>query len=306
MAGPDRDLQESLDGLETETWNADGADLDLRSTDELVELMNAQDLTVPAAVAAAAPAIAAAIDEIAARLRDGGRLIYVGAGTSGRLAELDAAECEATFSARPSQVTALIAGGTGGSALEQEAAEDDAAAGERELEALDVSAADAVVAISASGRTPYVVGALGAAAAAGALTVCLVSVRDSELARTAQHEIAVPVGAEILTGSTRLKAGTSQKLVLNMISTISMIRIGKTFGNLMVDVYPANEKLEARVRRIVLLATGAQPERVDEALVAADGDPKVAIVSLLAGVDAAAARTRLAAAGGVVRQALQP
>src|SRR4249920_1474014 len=140
MAGPDRDLQERLDGLETETWNADGADLDLRSTDELVELMNAQDLTVPVAVAAAAPAIAAAIDEIAARLQGGGRLIYVGAGTSGRLAELDAAECEATFSARPGQVTALIAGGAVGSALEQEAAEDDAAAGERELEALGVSA----------------------------------------------------------------------------------------------------------------------------------------------------------------------
>jgi N-acetylmuramic acid 6-phosphate etherase len=306
MAGQDRDLQESLDGLETEGWDADGADLDLRSTDELVELMNAQDLTVPVAVATAAPSIAAAIEEIAARLQSGGRLIYVGAGTSGRLAELDAAECEATFAARPGQVTALVAGGAGGSALEQEAAEDDAAAGERELEALGVSAADAVVAISASGRTPYVVGALAAAAAHGALTVCLVSVHDSELARLAGHEIAVPVGPEILAGSTRLKAGTSQKLVLNMISTISMIRIGKTFGNLMVDVYPANGKLEARVRRIVLLATGAPPERVDEALGAADGDAKVAIVSLLAGVDAATAKMRLAAAGGGIRQALEP
>ncbi len=304
MAGPDRDLQESLDGLETETWNADGADLDLRSTDELVELMNAQDLTVPVAVAAAAPAISAAIDEIAARLRGGGRLIYVGAGTSGRLAELDAAECEATFSAQPGQVTALMAGGSG-SPLEQEAAEDDAAAGERELEALGVSAADAVVAISASGRTPYVLGALAAADSAGALTVCLVSVRDSELARHARHEIAVPVGPEILTGSTRLKAGTSQKLVLNMISTISMIRIGKTFGNLMVDVYPANEKLEARVRRIVSHATGAPPERVDEALTEAGGDAKVAIVSLIAGIDAAAAKARLAGADGVVRRALE-
>ena len=163
-----------------------------------------------------------------------------------------------------------------------------------------------MVAISASGRTPYVVGALAAAASAGALTVCLVSVRGSELARIAHHEIAIPVGAEILTGSTRLKAGTSQKLVLNMISTISMIRIGKTFGNLMVDVYPANEKLEARVRRIVLLATGASPERVDEALGASDGDAKVAIVSLLAGIDAEAARTRLAGADGVIRRALEP
>ena len=254
----------------------------------------------------AGPAIAAAIDAIAARLRAGGRLVYVGAGTSGRLAELDAAECEATFSARPGQVTALIAGGTGGSAIEQEAAEDDTAAGEREIESLGVSAADAVVAISASGRTPYVVGALAAAAATGALTVCLVSVRDSELARLAEHELAVPVGAEFLTGSTRLKAGTSQKLVLNMISTISMIRLGKTFGNLMVEVVPANEKLEARVRRIVLLATGAPVEQVDEALAAADGDPKVAIVSLLADVDAETAKARLVAADGVVRRALQP
>ncbi len=305
MPAPDRDLQESLDGLETEAWNADGADLDLRSTDELVELMNAQDQTVPAAVAAAGPEIAAAIDEIAARLKGGGRLIYVGAGTSGRLAELDAAECEATFSVRPGQVTALIAGGAGGSALEQEAAEDDAAAGEREIEALGVSVADAVVAISASGRTPYAVGALTAAAGAGALTACLVSVRDSELSRLADHELAVPVGAEFLTGSTRLKAGTSQKLVLNMISTISMIRLGKTFGNLMVDVYPANAKLEARVRRIVLLATGAAVEQVDEALAAAGGHPKVAIVSILAGVDAETARARLAAADGIVRRALQ-
>ena len=306
MSGPDRDLQERLDGLETESWNADGADLDLRSTDELVALMNAEDETVPGAVASAAPAIAAAIDEIASRLRGGGRLIYVGAGTSGRLAELDAAECEATFSARPGQVTALVAGGAEGSPLEQEAAEDDAEAGAREAEALGVSAADAVVAISASGRTPYVLGALSAAASAGALTVCLVSVRDSELARVAKHEIAVPVGPEILTGSTRLKAGTSQKLVLNMISTISMIRLGKTFGNLMVDVHPANEKLEARVRRIVSLATGAPSEEVDQALAAADGDPKTAIVSILAGVDAGTARARLAAAGGSVREALQP
>jgi len=274
--------------------------------DELVELMNAHDATVAAAVAAAGPEIAVAIDAIAERLKGGGRLVYAGAGTSGRLAELDAAECEATFSARPGQVTALIAGGSESTALEQEAAEDDVAAGEREIDALGVSAADAVVAISASGRTPYVIGALTTAAAAGALTVCLVSVRDSELARLADHELAVPVGAEFLTGSTRLKAGTSQKLVLNMISTISMIRLGKTFGNLMVDVYPANEKLEARVRRIVLLATGAPVEQVDEALAAAGGHPKVAIVSLLAGVDAKSAKTRLDAAGGVVRLALQP
>ena len=305
MTRSDREVQEAFDELETEMWNEDGADLDLRTTEELVELMNGQDLTVPVAVAAAAPAIAKAIDAIAERLRGGGRLIYVGAGTSGRLAQLDAAECEVTFAAAPGQVTALVAGGTVASPLAQEAAEDDAAAGESELDALGVSEADAVVATSASGRTPYVLGALAAAREAGALTVCLVSVGGSELARLAQHEIAIPVGSEILAGSTRLKAGTSQKLVLNMISTISMIRLGKTFGNLMVDVHAANEKLHARVRRIVLLATGVPLEQVDEALAAADGDAKVAIVSLLAGTDAEAARTRLDASGGAIRRALE-
>jgi N-acetylmuramic acid 6-phosphate etherase len=161
-----------------------------------------------------------------------------------------------------------------------------------------------VVGISASGRTPYVVGALGTGVAAGALTVSVVSVVDSELARLTEHEIVVVVGPEILAGSTRLKAGTAQKLVLNMISTISMIRLGKTYGNLMVGVVATNDKLRSRVRRIVGHATGASDEKVDAALADADGDAKVAIVALTAGVDAATARLRLDAAGGVVRKAL--
>ena len=174
----------------------------------------------------------------------------------------------------------------------------------RELEALGVDAADAVVGISASGRTPYVLGALGAAADAAALTVAVVSARDSELARLAEHEIAVVVGPEFLAGSTRLKAGTAQKLVLNTISTVSMIRLGKTYGDLMVDVHATNEKLRERVRRIVRQATGASEEEADRALADAAGDGKVAIVALLAGVDAEAARTRLARAGGNVRRAV--
>src|SRR5262245_17385024 len=262
------------------------------------------DEAVLPAVAAATSGIAATIDAVAARLSQGGRLIYVGAGTSGRLAALDAAECESTFSTQPGQVVALVAGGIASPPLVQEAAEDDAAAGAADVEALEVDAKDAVVGVSASGRTPYAVGALEAAAARGALTAALVSVEESELGRVAEHEIAVVVGPEFIAGSTRLKAGTAQKIVLNMISTISMVRLGKTFGNLMVDVAATNEKLRARVRRIVETATGASAERAEAALEESGGNAKVAIVSLLAGVDAATAQARLAEAGDNTRLAL--
>jgi N-acetylmuramic acid 6-phosphate etherase len=293
-----------LDRLITEARDPGGSDLDLRPTEELVLLMSDREAAVPAAVAAAAPAIAAAIDDVVGRLRQGGRLVYVGAGTSGRLAALDAAECETTFSTTPGQVVALLAGGVLTTAAEQEAAEDDADAGGTAVRALEVGRADAVVGVSASGRTPYVLGALAAARAAGALTVALVSVDGSELGAGADHELAVVVGPEILAGSTRLKAGTAQKLVLNMLSTISMIRLGKTFGNLMVDVDASNEKLRSRVLRVVREATGAEPEEVERALAETGGDAKAAIVSLLAGVDAETAGERLRAAGGDVRAAL--
>jgi N-acetylmuramic acid 6-phosphate etherase len=294
----------TLDELVTETPNAAAADLDLRSTRELVELMNAEDARVPAAVATAAAHVAEAVDAIVARLEAGGRLVYVGAGTSGRLAALDAAECQSTFSAPPGQVVALLAGADSSSPVEQDAAEDDAAAGASDVAALGVSTADAVVGVSASGRTPYVLGAIAAAAEAGALTACVVSARDSRLGAAVQHEIAVVVGPEIVAGSTRLKAGTVQKLVLNTISTVSMIRLGRTFGNLMVDVSASNEKLRARARRVVGLATGAPDEEIDAALAAADGSAKVAILCILAGVDAESARARLAETGGHVRRAL--
>ena len=306
MAASNHEPRSRLDELATEAWNADAADLDLRSTLELVRLMNAEDAGVPAAVGAAARSIAAAVDAIAERLRTGGRLVYVGAGTSGRLAALDAAECESTFSTAPGQVVALMAGGAAGSPVEQEAAEDDAAAGERELVGLGISAADAVVGVSASGRTPYVLGAMRHACSAGALTVAVVSVADSELAQLTEHTISVVVGPEIIAGSTRLKAGTAQKLVLNMLSTLSMVRIGKTFGNLMVDVYATNEKLHARVRRVVRHATGASADAVEQALAESEGDAKVAIVSLLGETDAVTARERLSAAGGLIRRAVEP
>jgi N-acetylmuramic acid 6-phosphate etherase len=203
------------------------------------------------------------------------------------------------------RVVALVAGGTAASALEQEAAEDDVDAGARELERLAPGPNDVVVGISASGRTPYVLGAVRAARDAGSMTVALVCAPGSELAALADRAIEVVVGPELVAGSTRLKAGTAQKLVLNMLSTVSMIRLGKTYGNLMVDVAATNEKLRERVRAIVRVATGAEAGQADEALEAAGGSAKVAIVSLLAGVDAAAARERLASSHDNVRAALQ-
>ncbi len=293
-----------LDGLLTEAWNPEAADLDVRSTDDLVALMSAEEARVPPAVAAAQSSIAEAIDSIVGRLSDGGRLVYVGAGTSGRLAAVDAAECETTFGVPAGLVVALVAGGMDGPAAAQEEAEDDAGAGAAAVRGLEVDEHDAVVALSASGRTPYAGGALTEARAAGATTVAVVSVEGSELASLADHAIVVEVGPEVIAGSTRLKAGTAQKLVLNMISTISMIRLGKTYGNLMVGVVATNDKLRSRVRRLVGHATGASDEQVDAALADADGDAKVAIVALTAGVDAATARVRLDEAGGVVRKAL--
>jgi N-acetylmuramic acid 6-phosphate etherase len=294
-----------LDGLATEEGGEPGADYDLRATLELVELMNAEDLTVPAAVGRATGEIVVAIETISESLRRGGRLIYVGAGSSGRIAALDAAECESTFSTPSGKVVSLLAGGLDASPLEQESAEDDEDAGRADVAALVLRPEDVVVGISASGRTPYVLAALRAAVAAGARTACVVSVPESELEAVVEHPIVVVVGPEFLAGSTRLKAGTAQKLVLNMLSTISMIRLGKTFGNLMVDVAATNEKLRARVRRIVGAATGAAPDEVEAALSAADGEAKVAIVSLLAGVGADEARTRLDGADQSIRLAVE-
>jgi N-acetylmuramic acid 6-phosphate etherase len=228
----------------------------------------------------------------------------VGAGSSGRIAQLDAEECEGTFSTASGQVVALVAG-EGLSSAERETAEDDAAAGRRAVEELAVSAADAVVGVSASGRTPFVLSALEAAAEAGALTVALTAVEESDLARGADHELAVVVGPEFVAGSTRLKAGTAQKLVLNTISTVTMIRLGKTYGDLMVDVRSSNEKLAARARRVVRLAADVSEAEAERALAEADGSAKVAVVALLAGVDAATARKRLEQASGHVQAALE-
>ena len=293
----------SLDELVTEARRAD-IDHASRSTLDLVQLMNAEDASVPAAVAAVGDELAAAIDAVVDRLAAGGRLVYAGAGSSGRIAELDAEECEGTFSTEPGQVVALVAG-AGLSSAEREAAEDDADAGRRAVEELAVSSQDAVVGVSASGRTPYALAALGAAAEAGALTVALTAVEGSELARHADHDLAVVVGPEFVAGSTRLKAGTAQKLVLNTISTVAMIRLGKTYDGLMIDVRSSNEKLAARARRVVRLATGVSDDEAERALADADGSAKVAVVALLAGVDAGTARERLEQSGGQVAPAVE-
>jgi N-acetylmuramic acid 6-phosphate etherase len=281
-------------GAATERQRVDLRDLDLRPTAELVQLINDEDRTVAGAVADAAESIAAAIDAIVERLESGGRLVYVGAGSSGRAAAADAAECGPTFST--DRIVAVT--------TEEEAAEDDAAAGANDLAALGVGEKDVVLAVSASGRTPYTLSAVERAAKEGARTIGLACVRDSELTRQVELAIEIEVGPEVIAGSTRMKAGTAQKLILNSISTITMVRLGKTFGNLMVDVQASNDKLRARARRAVAIATAAPEDEVAEAISAAGGDTKVAIVSLLAGVDAQTARSRLTAAGGVIREAV--
>ena len=279
----------------TEAARPELDDLDLRSTRDLVRLLNEEDATVPAAVAEAGDALAAAIDAIVERMRRGGRLVYAGAGTSGALAALDASECGSTFGSPPGEVLAVVA--------EQDADEDDRAAATNALRGLTLRPEDCVVAVSASGSTPFVLAALEVAREVGALGVAVASARESRAAALAEHEVAVVVGPEVIAGSTRLKAGTAQKLVLNTISTVTMIRLDRTYGGLMVGVAPANEKLRERARRNVVLASGASEERVDEALQAAAGDARVALVSLLAGVDADDARVRLEASDGSVRKA---
>jgi N-acetylmuramic acid 6-phosphate etherase len=234
----------------------------------------------------------------------GGRLIYAGAGTPGRLGILDASECPPTFNTDPSEVIGLIAGGPSAIITAVEGAEDSAELAAADLDALDLTSDDTVVGISASGRTPYAVGAVEHARAKGALTIGLSCNADSALGAAAEHPIEIVVGPELLTGSTRLKAGTAQKLVLNMLSTITMIRLGKTYGNLMVDVRASNEKLRARSRRIVALATGASDEEIEAALAATDGEVKNAILTILGQVDGRTAATLLSASDGHLRAAL--
>ena len=291
-------------GATTESRNPRTRNLDELSVDELLATMNAEDARVPAAVAAALPAIGRAVRAASEALRAGGRLVYFGAGTSGRLGVLDAAECPPTFSASPDQVVGLLAGGQGAMFKAVEGAEDSAELGAADLAAIGLTAADVAVGIAASGRTPYVIGGLDYARGVGAVAVSIACNPDAPVSAHADIAIEVDNGPEVLTGSTRLKAGTSQKLILNMISTATMVQLGKTYGNLMVDVAPTNVKLVDRAVRIVREATGCDETDARRALDGSGNHPKTAIVMLLCDIDATQARRRLDAAGGFVRAAL--
>ncbi|MGE5561546.1 MAG: N-acetylmuramic acid 6-phosphate etherase [Chloroflexota bacterium] len=278
--------------------------LDLMPTDELLTMLNDADRTVPDAVAAAKPAISRAVEAIAHRLSVGGRLIYVGAGTSGRLAALDAAECPPTFGVPHSLVQAVLAGGETAMWQAVEGAEDDRAAGAAAIDGLAVSRDDAVVGIAASAATPFTVAALSRARELGALTVALGCRPDGDLYRAADIRIAVAVGDEVLRGSTRLRAGTAQKLVLNMISTAVMTRLGHVYDDLMVDVAVTNDKLRRRAVDIVAAVAGTSHDAAANALVAAGDSAKTAIVMLRLGIGRAAAEAALAKAGDRLRSVI--
>lgn len=291
--------------LRTEQVDSKYQELDVMSVRELLQAMNEGDLEVPKAIALVLPEIERAINAIVDRMSLGGRLIYIGAGTSGRLGVLDAAECGPTFSVSDDQVVAFIAGGESALTHAVEGAEDDFVAGGEDLESIHLTSKDVVVGIAASGRTPYVLGGLAYAKKVGALKVGLSANPNSEISKYVDHPIEIDSGPEMLAGSTRLKSGTAQKLVLNMISTITMVRLGKTFGNLMVDLQITNEKLRDRANRIVSQATGTTRSEAAQALADSGDQVKVAIVMILLGVDAPLARERLSAASNRVRDALE-
>ncbi|CAM5568472.1 MULTISPECIES: N-acetylmuramic acid 6-phosphate etherase [Streptomyces] len=293
-----------LSALGTETRNERTADLDRMPVGELLSVMNDEDRTVALAVRGALAEIGTAVEAITASLRRGGRLIYLGAGTSGRIGLLDAVECPPTFGTAPEQVVGLLSGGPGAFVVAVEGAEDEPERAAADLDGIGVDDRDTVVGLAASGRTPYVVGGLKHAAAKGATTVSVACNRDAVISRYADIPIEVPTGPEILTGSTRLKGGTAEKMVCNMLSTASMVRLGKVYGNLMVDVRASNEKLLDRARRMVVQATGADPDAAAEALRAAGGHAKTAIVMLLAHCTAEEAARRLEKAGGDTRTAV--
>jgi N-acetylmuramic acid 6-phosphate etherase len=281
------------------------AALDRLSTEEIVALINTEDATVAAAVRTALPEIARAVDLIADRLRRGGRLIYVGAGTSGRIGLLDAAEWGPAFGTPLRTVRALLAGSVGASVEVAASVEGETDAGAADLRAREVTAADVVLGISAGGRTPYVIGALQTARELGAATVSIVCDSGAPVSHLSDIAVVAATGPEVLAGATRMKAGTAQKMILNMISTAVNVRLGKVFGNIMVDIQPLNEKQLARAGRVVADAAGVSEDEAARLLEAAGGSVKAAIVMAETGVDLPEARHRLERAGGFVRTAIE-
>lgn len=294
-----------LDSLLTEQVNPASRDIDSLTTAGMLRIINQEDRNIAPAVEQEIPRIAEAVDRITAAIRGGGRLFYIGAGTSGRLGVLDAAECPPTFHVAPEVVQAIMAGGEAALARATEANEDDPQAGRRDLQTRGFEARDALVGIASSGRTPYVLGAVAAARELGALTIGISCTPDSELARAVEIAITPLVGPEVIAGSTRMKAGTATKLVLNMLSTAVMIRLGHVHGNLMVNVQPKNSKLEDRARRIIAQEAEVSYERAGELLREAGENVKVAIVMARLRLERRAAEAKLARAGGRISEALK-
>ncbi len=297
-------LDHLLTGLLTEQVNPDSIDIDTRPALGIVRILNQEDHKVAAAVEATLPQIARAVDAVVRAIEAGGRLFYLGAGTSGRLGVLDAAECPPTFNVSPELVQGIIAGGEAALARATEATEDDPQSGKCDLLARGFNSGDVLVGIAASGRTPYVLGAVNAARKMGAVTVGISCTPDSELEQAVDIPITPLTGPEVIAGSTRLKAGTATKLVLNAISTAAMIRLGYVYGNLMVNVQPRNAKLRARALRIIAGACAVSAERAAELLALAGQSVKTAIVMGRLGLDRLAAEQRLAEAKGSVSRAL--
>ncbi|ESY86721.1 N-acetylmuramic acid-6-phosphate etherase [Mesorhizobium sp. LNHC220B00] len=297
-------LMSELDRLISEGRNPRTVDIDLLPTIDVLRRINDEDKIVPAAVEKVLPEIAAAVDRIVLAFQRGARLIYMGAGTSGRLGVLDASECPPTFGVPERMVVGLIAGGPDALVRSLEGAEDDPMMATKALQGIGLTPDDVVVGIAVSGRTPYVIGALNYAKRVGATTVALSCNPASAIAGIADIAISPVVGPEVLTGSTRLKSGTAQKLVLNMLTTASMIRIGKSYQNLMVDLNPSNRKLVARAIRIIMQTTGCTPQQARESLDRTGNDVKLAILVTITGLDVDAARAALTRAGGFLRKAI--
>ena len=302
--GDPMSTQQTLSEKTTESVDPAYSQLDTMSTADIALAMNRAEASVPDAIHATLPSIISAIDAIVAAMRNGGRLIYIGAGTSGRLGVLDASECPPTFSSDPSDVIGIIAGGDHALRNAIEGAEDDSAAGAEDLLAHSITPQDIVVGITASGRTPYVLGAVEAARTCGAITVGISNNVGSELGQAVHIPIEVSVGPEVLAGSTRLKAGSAQKQILNMLTTATMVQLGKTYGNLMVDVSPTNEKLRDRAVNLVMRITGTDDITAKEALIKAGWRVKVAATMLSRNMEAADAEALLAENGGRLRDAL--
>lgn len=293
-----------LEKLLTETRNPDTIHIDRQSSLGIIELINQEDHKVAEAIQKILPDIAAVVDTIVAAIQSGGRLFYLGAGTSGRLGILDASECPPTYGTPPELVVGLIAGGTPAILRAVEGAEDSCTLAVEDLQSKQLNSSDIVVGIAASGRTPYVIGGLQYAASIGCPTVSLTCTPDSQMSSITDHRLTVLTGPEVITGSTRMKAGTAQKMVLNMLTTATMIRLGKVYSNLMVDVQATNLKLIQRSKSIVSLATGVTQDQAEAALANANGSAKLAIVMLLTNTSSSYASQLLKQANGFTAEAV--